>query len=219
MKRYSLAEHMSFKSKLYDLTLAARYDAELAESTDASRRQCVPLLALPGGGSVIDLGCGTGLNQPYLAEALGEGGQVFGIDASPKMLQQAKNRAEAGGYADRLELIEADARKLRELVANHQALAGVDGILATLFLSVVPDWEAVFDQAFGLLGAGGRCVLMDTYWRPPLTWSQRVLCWRYGADATRPGFSGLQSAAADFQMQNFPPESDAFYIAWGSKAG
>jgi hypothetical protein len=36
-------------------------------------------------------------------------------------------------------------------------------VLFTLALSVIPDWERVFQKAFELLAPGGRCVVMDTY--------------------------------------------------------
>ena len=207
---------MTLKSKLYDLNIARRYDAELAEATRSARLQCVPLLRLNPGDAVLDLGCGTGLNQPYLAQAVGAQGKVVGVDASPKMLAQAEARARDLGYAERLTLIEADARRLPQLAADHEVLRELNGLLITLFLSVVPDWESVFADAFALLGDGGRCVIMDTYWRPPLTWQQRWMCWRYAAHPGRPGFRGLQPAA-DFEMENFPPDTWVFYIASGSK--
>jgi len=70
---------------------AAGYDAT-ARRTMALRRQAIDWLGLAPGERVLDVACGTGLSLPLLAERVGAAGQVVGVELSPDMLQQARER-------------------------------------------------------------------------------------------------------------------------------
>lgn len=203
---------MTIKSWFYDRFVAGRYDKELAEITDEFRTICIDRVGLAEGATVLDLGCGTGLNQPIIASRIGPTGRIIGIDASQKMLDQARERAETQGYADRLTLIHGDLRRLHELL--HEP---VDAVIATLIFSVVPDWRNVFKASFDLLKPGGRYGTMDNYWPNP-TLRLWMLSWTFAADAKRPGFEPLQDAADDFVLEFHPPEAVVqFYVAHGTK--
>lgn len=71
---------------------APGYDAS-ARRTMAIRRRCVERLALRPGDRVLDVACGTGLSFALLAERVGAGGEVIGVELSPEMMQQARARA------------------------------------------------------------------------------------------------------------------------------
>lgn len=204
---------MTLKSKFYDMYVARHYDAEMEPYTEAARQLCVEQLQLQPGATVVDLGCGTGLNLPHLAAAVGAHGRVLALDASTKMLEQAEVRLRDAGFADRVTLVHGDARRLREVLQPELADSSVDALLITLFLSVVPDWRAVFDQAFGLLTPGGRCVVLDAY-SPKPSLRLRWLNWRYAADMTRPTHEPLREAASDFYTEELPP---MLYLASGTK--
>lgn len=64
-------------------------------------------LALTSGGSVVELGVGTGRIAIPTAAA---GVEVTGVDTSPEMLAVARARAEAAGVASRLRLVQGDMR-------------------------------------------------------------------------------------------------------------
>jgi len=205
---------VTLKSWFYDHVASRYYDRELAEATEATRRRCLERLALSPGDTVLDLGCGTGLNQPFIAEAIGVDGSIIGVDASGGMLERARSRAEEGGYADRLQLIKGDARRVNELVPVQP-----DAVMTTLFFSVVPQWRQVFQRSFDLLKPGGRFLVMDTYWVERHSALIRVLLLKYAAKAAVPGFEPLKETCADFDMEDFPPDSELpFYIATGTKA-
>jgi len=70
---------------------AAGYDAT-ARRTMALRRRAIDWLGLAPGERVLDVACGTGLSLPLLAEQVGAAGQVVGVELSPEMLQQARER-------------------------------------------------------------------------------------------------------------------------------
>lgn len=71
---------------------AAGYDAS-ARRTMAIRRRCIARLALRPGDRVLDVACGTGLSFALLAEGVGAGGEVVGVELSPEMMRQARARA------------------------------------------------------------------------------------------------------------------------------
>ena len=90
---------------------AARfYDALSGERLvyRAGRESGVALLGLRPGDTVLDVGCGTGLNFGLLADAVGPAGTVIGLDSSPEMLRMVRRRVEANRWST-VRLVEADA--------------------------------------------------------------------------------------------------------------
>lgn len=73
------------------------------------RAQALAELDLRPGQTVIDVGCGPGVNLPDLAAGVAASGQVLGIDHSPVMLAAAQQRI--AGLA-RVRLLRADAHAL-----------------------------------------------------------------------------------------------------------
>lgn len=60
----------------------------------------VERLKLAPGDTVIDVACGTGLNFRLLRERVGPDGRIVGIDLSPDMLEPARARVAANGWAN-----------------------------------------------------------------------------------------------------------------------
>jgi demethylmenaquinone methyltransferase/2-methoxy-6-polyprenyl-1,4-benzoquinol methylase len=61
------------------------------------RQQAVELLKLQEGDRVLDIGCGLGGSFPYLVHAVGPSGQVVGVEISPVISVNARNRIETNG--------------------------------------------------------------------------------------------------------------------------
>ncbi len=142
-------------------SVARVYDLVSAEPVyRRGRRLAIPLLDLRPGDTVVDIGCGTGLNFPLLARAVGPDGLVVGVDASTQMLAQA-HRRRLGDAAPRVRLVHADATRLGadELVRIIGTRA--DAALATYSLSLMDDWRPAFDLALGAVRAGGRVGVVD----------------------------------------------------------
>jgi demethylmenaquinone methyltransferase/2-methoxy-6-polyprenyl-1,4-benzoquinol methylase len=210
---------MPYASKLYDLLTSRFYDKQMdLELVHKARRLVVSSIKVGPGARVLEVGCGSGLNQPLLIEALGETGQIVALDASIEMLNQAKVRAQEQGYADRMVFIHGDARKLDLLLRDAGEDDEFDALFLTLILTVVPDWRRVFENAYEHLKVGGRCGIMDSYWsKSSIThWLVRSL---YAADSKRPTFVPLREIAAEYQVAFLPPapQDSFFFVASGTK--
>jgi SAM-dependent methyltransferase len=70
------------------------------------QRAAIKRLDLSSGDTVIDVACGTGINFALIEEGIGPEGKIIGIDLSPEMLTQARDRVAAAGWKN-VELIEA----------------------------------------------------------------------------------------------------------------
>jgi len=75
-------------------------------------RRSIELLRIGPGATVLDVGCGTGVLLPALAELVGSSGRVVGLDYAPDLLAKARDRVRDADYAAVVELVEGDATRL-----------------------------------------------------------------------------------------------------------
>lgn len=146
------------RAKRYDFTANLYYLIGFRERR--YRRAAVAALALQPGDTVVELGCGTGLNFALLEQAIGPTGRIVGVDLTPEMLDVAGDRITRVGWRN-VSLVESSA-------AAFQIPHGVDGILSTFALTLEPDYEAVIQRSAVALHPGKRLVLLDL--RLPSTW-------------------------------------------------
>ena len=85
------------------------------------------------GTSVLDVGCGFGLETVRLARIVGQGGHIAGIDKSEDFIAEAKKRAAAAGLA-----IDYRAGEAQSL---PYADASFDTVRAERLLIYLKDWE------------------------------------------------------------------------------
>src|SRR4051794_1770980 len=107
-------------------------------------------LPLRGDETVLDAGCGSGRVTERLLERLPDG-HVVGLDASPSMVDAARDRL--ARFGDRVELLVADLGLPVPLES-----ASVDAILSTATFHWVPDHDALFAHLAAVLRVGGRLV-------------------------------------------------------------
>lgn len=150
------------RAKRYDIS--AKLYRPLGFRDWAYRRQAVAKLELEAGNTVVELGCGTGLNFPLLREAVGPQGRIIGVDMTPAMLDVARARVQSRGW-DNVDLVETD-------MGRYAFPNGIDGILSTLALTLAPDYERIIERGAGALRPGGRFVVLDLK-RP--TWAPEWL--------------------------------------------
>jgi len=127
---------------------AKDYDQSGIHGLDAFRGEAVKRLALKRGDLVVDIGCGTGLNFPWLQEAVGPQGRIIGVDLTDAMLEQARLRVAKAGWKN-VELVQADA-------ASYEFPAQVNGMLSTFALTFVPQVPQVNQNGCRALAPLGR---------------------------------------------------------------
>jgi demethylmenaquinone methyltransferase/2-methoxy-6-polyprenyl-1,4-benzoquinol methylase len=138
---------------------AARYDFSanlyylLGFREHAYRKKAVAALELNPGDTVVELGCGTGLNFPLLQRAVGPQGKIIGVDLTREMLSEANKRVKQHGW-NNVRLVQADA-------AAYDFPQGIGGVLSTFALTLVPEYDAVIQRAAAALEPGKRCVVLD----------------------------------------------------------
>ena len=195
-------------AQTYYNLISRLYDPFTRSAYARARRRAVQELRLPPGSTVLDLACGTGQNFPLLVDALGPQGRIIGLDYSKGMLRQARAKIERNQWAN-VTLIHEDARNLSSaLLQEHTGIGEVNGLICTLGLSVVPEWEKVFESAFSLVWSGGRCAIMDgRTWDGPRRLLNPLLSplvkLTAAADIRRPLWKLLDGRVDDLQMSHF----------------
>lgn len=161
----------------------------------------IPLLGLSEGDTVLDVGCGTGLNFPLLLEAVGSRGHIVGVDRSSQMLDTARRRLPRTA-AHRVDLVCADATSMSTQAGVRDRLGeGPDAILFTYSLSLMHPWQQTWTAATSLARRGTRIVVVDmrlptgrAAWLGPLA---RLACRAGGADITAHPWTALAQECVD----------------------
>lgn len=110
------------------------------------------------GAAVLDVGCGPATDTLPLAELVGPGGRVEGVDHDPEMVAEAIRRAEAAGVADRVHHRQADA------LALPFADAAFDATHSERLLMHLREPERALAEMVRVTRPGGWVVVADTDW-------------------------------------------------------
>jgi SAM-dependent methyltransferase len=108
---WSLIRPTCFMSGMNDLADKAR--ADVADLLDLQLSplglRAIEALSPQVGEAVLDVGCGAGQSVLQLADRVGSGGKVTGVDIAPLLLEVARRRAAGRAQVD---FIECDAQNL-----------------------------------------------------------------------------------------------------------
>jgi S-adenosylmethionine-diacylgycerolhomoserine-N-methlytransferase len=122
------------------------------------RDQLIAELAVPQGGSVLEIGCGTARNLIAIASAYPDAA-CYGIDVSRVMLETAETAIDKAGLHRRIRTAFADATAIDSL-----ALFGrphFDRVVISYALSMIPQWQKVMRAALDLAGPDGEVHIVD----------------------------------------------------------
>ena len=132
---------------------------------DASRRyyllgrdRLLDRLTPSPGGSILEIGCGTGRNLIGAAQRYSHA-KLFGIDISQEMLKTALGTVSRMGLDKRVHFACADATSFDPVAALGQHR--FDRIYFSYTLSMVPDWQTALRHAFSLLASDGELHIVD----------------------------------------------------------
>lgn len=105
---------------------------------------------------VLEIGCGTGTLALMMAQ---RGATVVAIDASPRMLAEARRKANQAGLTEAIEFHTMDASEL----IDRFPTASFDLVVSTLaFSEFAPETQRyVLEEAGQLLRPGGRLLIAD----------------------------------------------------------
>lgn len=112
----------------------------------------------PAGGSVLEVGCGTGRNLIMAAKRYRDV-QFYGFDISKMMLETAQTNVDGAGLAQRVALAQGDASAF-----SSEALFGVaqfDRVYISYAVSMIPPWKPAIEQAFAAVKPGGSLHIVD----------------------------------------------------------
>lgn len=157
----------------------ASQDANLSCGTAATTADAQP------GQVCVDLGCGRGRDALHLAGRVGPTGRVYGLDASPKMIAAARERAAEQGVTH-VTFLECPL----EALALPDASA--DWVVSNCALNHASDKARVWREIHRVLKPGGRFVVSDIYAVEPIAGAYRndpaavAECWA-GAE-TKPEY-------------------------------
>lgn len=119
------------------------------------RDQMIHDLNVPQGGSLLEIGCGTGRNLS-LAQRIYPQARMFGLDISAEMLDTARSKLSRGGSIPKLRV--ADATRF---TASDFGERSFDRIMISYALSMIPDWTSAIDQALAALAPRGSLHIVD----------------------------------------------------------
>ncbi len=145
------------------------------------RDRLIVRLAVPNGGSVLEVGCGTGRNLIAVARRYPTA-RLYGFDISEEMLATARANVEKAGFANRITLEQADATDF-----DAQALFGVatfDRVFFSYTLSMIPDWQAALRQGAAVTSGALHLVDFGQFTGLPKWFAKMMFAWLAKFDVT-----------------------------------
>jgi len=106
------------------------------------------------GATVVDIGCGAGMDLLLAAQAVGPAGRAIGID----MTEAMADRARAGARALGLTQVEVRIGDALDLPVDS---ASVDVVISNGVLNLTPDKQQAFAEVYRVLKPGGQFLYAD----------------------------------------------------------
>ena len=135
----------------YDL--AVKFYRLLGLRIGKYRKMTADSLELSKGDTVVELGCGTGLNFSLILDAIGSEGKLIGVDITDKMLDQAKLRVKENRW-NNVELIQSDT-------ADYTFPKELDGIFTTGTIQYSSQSDPLLQRGYKALKTGKKFVVFD----------------------------------------------------------
>ena len=179
------------------------------------RKEGTSVLGLKKGMTVLDIACGTGLNFPYLFEAVGDRGRIIAVDVAPGMLERATERARKNHWSN-FEFIQGDASQVH--------LPEADAAAAFWCMVSIPNYRTALENIASSLHTGGKLAVLDFKHIdgfPGLLLNPIFgqICRLTHQDVSRQPWRDMQKLLTDVKMQEWKCGAilASVYLAWGIK--
>ncbi|PKG37879.1 methyltransferase domain-containing protein [Psychromonas sp. Urea-02u-13] len=132
-------------------------ELSISENTDNYTFACgnpVAMALINPGDTVVDLGCGTGLDLILAAEVTGSKGTVIGVDMTDEMLVLAQKRIDQTDF----ENIVLKKSYIEDLPFESNT---IDKIISNCVINLSPEKEQVMSEMYRVLKDGGSISVSD----------------------------------------------------------
>lgn len=121
------------------------------------------------GSTVLDLGCGAGVDLLVSALKVGKNGKVIGVDITPKMVQKAKEHSVLAGFSN-VEVLESSFDDIDiedesvDVVISNGAInltSCKESVFAEIYRVLKPDGKIMFADMIDISVDEGSCCLVE----------------------------------------------------------
>jgi S-adenosylmethionine-diacylgycerolhomoserine-N-methlytransferase len=119
------------------------------------RDRTIDNLDVPFGGSLLEVGCGTGRNLLF-AHRRFPSVKLYGLDISQEMLSSARKSFQDMSQMPDFRVADATAFQAADFGTD-----GFDRIMISYALSMIPDWQSAVDASLRALAPGGELHIVD----------------------------------------------------------
>jgi len=179
------------------------------------RKEGISALGLKKGMTVLDIACGTGLNFPYLFEAIGDKGRIIAVDVAPGMLERARERVLKNHWSN-FEFIQGDVCQIQ--------LPEADAAVAFWCMVSIPNYRTALENIISSLRPGGKLGVldfktMDSLPGPVVNPIFRQICRLTHQDVDRQPWRDMPRLLTNVEMREWKYGGilASVYLAWGAK--
>jgi S-adenosylmethionine-diacylgycerolhomoserine-N-methlytransferase len=119
------------------------------------RDRTIEQLNVPVGGSLLEVGCGTGRNMLLVCRRF-PSARLYGLDISQEMLISARSNFRGLKQMPDFRVADATAFSPADFGAE-----GFDRVMVSYALSMIPDWTSAIDASLDAVAPGGELHIVD----------------------------------------------------------